>query len=385
MKSSYALRSRLLAAMGFGTLSAAAVFGCGGDTSSPQSGSTDGATGTPPGGASSGTGGAGQSGAAGSSGGFGGAGANGGAGAGSGGGGTGGDAGGAGGAVATGGSGGAVANGGAGGHYCEPWPSCATVRRPFLVGSSMRSSKVTERDDWLASVPAVEISDARTAAFLAEVWLKDALEEHASVAAFARFTLLLLSVGAPPRLVAESQRASLDEIQHARACFALARRYGKPDVGPASLEVADSIGAFSLPGIAALTVAEGCVGETLGALMAAEQLELARDPDVKRILRRIARDEARHAELAWKFLAWALRAGGEAVEMASRRAFQETIEDLERMPVVDYGVDIAAWHAHGRMTCAEARELGRRGVEQVIAPCLDAVTRPAAWTDVAEA
>jgi hypothetical protein len=186
---------------------------------------------------------------------------------------------------------------------------------------------------------------------------------------------LLLSVGAPPDFVALSQRASLDEVRHARACFALARRYGSVDVGPAPLQVADSVGALTLAEIAALTVAEGCVGETLGALMAAEQLELASDPDVKRILRRIAQDEARHAELAWKFLAWALRTGGEAVEAASRRAFRETVDELDRMRVVDYGVDVAVWHAHGRLTCAEARLLSRRGVEQVIAPCVEAVTR----------
>jgi hypothetical protein len=237
----------------------------------------------------------------------------------------------------------------------------------------MRSSEVAERGDWLTSVASVEISDAHTAAFLAQVWLKDGLEEHASVAAFARFTLLLLSVGAPPSLVAESQRASLDEIQHARACFALARRYGKTDVGPARLDIADSIAALSLADITALTVAEGCVGETLGALMAAEQLELATDPDVKRVLRRIARDEARHAELAWKFLAWALQAGGESVRSAALTAFERTIADLEKMPVVDYGVDMATWHAHGRMTCAEARKLARNSVAQVIAPCLEAL------------
>jgi hypothetical protein len=234
---------------------------------------------------------------------------------------------------------------------------------------------VVERDDWLAAVSPIEISDPRTAELLAKVWLKDALEEHASVAAFARFTLLLLSVGAPPDLVAESQRASLDEIQHARACFALARRYGKADVGPATLEVADSIGAHSLADIVALTVAEGCVGETLGALMATEQLERASDPEVERILRRIAGDEARHAELAWKFLAWALRTGGDVVKRAARDALRATTEDIERLPVVDYGVDLATWHSHGRITCAEARALSRQGVAEVISPCFEALTR----------
>jgi hypothetical protein len=248
-----------------------------------------------------------------------------------------------------------------------------TIRRPFLVGASMRSSNVEERDDWFASVTPVGSMDEHTLERLAAAWLKDALEEHASVAAFARFTLLLLSVGAPPELVVASQRASLDEIEHARACFALARRYGSADVGPSALNLTDALSPLGLAQIVALTVSEGCVGETLGALMAAEQLDHTSDPAVARILRRIAKDEARHAELAWKFLAWALDNGDEAVAAAAIGAFQATFDDLERMPVVDYGVDPELWRAHGRMTCAEARRLSRLGVERVIVPCVDAL------------
>ena len=88
------------------------------------------------------------------------------------------------------------------------------------------------RDDWssarvgeIAEGAALAI-DPVTARELAKAWLSDALEEHASIAAFARCSMLLLSVAAPPELVAASQRASLDEIAHARDCFALARRFG---------------------------------------------------------------------------------------------------------------------------------------------------------------
>src|SRR5205814_4301213 len=115
-------------------------------------------------------------------------------------------------------------------------------------------------------------------------------------------------------------------------------------------------------------VAEGCVGETLGALLAAEQLRLASDPEVRRILQRIAKDELRHAELAWTFLAWALRSDPRLGE-AAQRAFQRTTRAIEGMPVVDYGVEVDVWHAHGRATCAEAREVARAGIEQIVRPC----------------
>jgi hypothetical protein len=46
--------------------------------------------------------------------------------------------------------------------------------------------------------------------------------EHASVAAFARFTLDLLALGAPADLVQSAQQALGDEIAHAELCFGLA-------------------------------------------------------------------------------------------------------------------------------------------------------------------
>jgi hypothetical protein len=48
------------------------------------------------------------------------------------------------------------------------------------------------------------------------------------------------------------------------------------------------------------------VGETVAAIEAAEQLAHASDPVVRSVLSRISEDETRHAELAWRFVAWAL-------------------------------------------------------------------------------
>lgn len=59
---------------------------------------------------------------------------------------------------------------------------------------------------------------------LASRWLDSALLEHASIASFARFSLHLLAVGAPPELLERTQRAALDEIEHARLAFAIVAR-----------------------------------------------------------------------------------------------------------------------------------------------------------------
>lgn len=252
-----------------------------------------------------------------------------------------------------------------------------TVRRPFLVGASMRSSRATPRRDWgdRATGAALHDLDPATARSLARVWLADALEEHASVAAFARFTLYLLAVGAPPELVAASQRASLDEIEHARGCFALARRYGAAESGPSALRIDDAVRPSSLAEIVALTAEEGCVGETLGALLAREQLETVSDATASAFLRRLARDEERHAALAWRFVAWAVARGGDEVRTAARdalaRASKATL-DAEVRPLAS-GVDAAAWRAHGRLTCAEARAVAARGIAEIVAPCAEAL------------
>jgi hypothetical protein len=49
------------------------------------------------------------------------------------------------------------------------------------------------------------------------------------------------------------------------------------------------------------------VGETVAAAEAAEACEHARDSGVRQILATIAADERRHAELAWRFVGWAIR------------------------------------------------------------------------------
>jgi hypothetical protein len=247
-----------------------------------------------------------------------------------------------------------------------------SVRRPFLVGSSMRSAAPAARRDWSRSVPRpASEPDAVTGEALAQSWLRDALEEHASVAAFARFTMLLLSAGAPPDLVVGSQRASLDEIHHAQACFALAQRYGRRAYGPALLPVHDALVPMSLAEMAALTAEEGCVGETLGAALAAEQLRVATDPEVRAILRKIAADEARHAQLAWRFAKWAADTGGQEVRHAIAQAAERAIAATLSTEIRTYeGIDLAVWHTHGRLTCVEARSAATDTLQQVVRPCL---------------
>jgi len=254
-------------------------------------------------------------------------------------------------------------------------PDVISARRPFLVGSSMRSAEARVRDDWSDRLAPAEGLDDATREALARAWLADGLEEHASIAAFARFAMMMLGLGAPPELVAEAQRASVDEVRHARACFSLARRYGARAAGPGSLRVDDALGPATLAEVAALAAEEGCVGETLGALIAEAQAAAARDPEVVSRTARIARDETRHAELAWRFVSWAVASGGEGVLAAVEAAVTRALAMTLAMDVRPLRVDAASWAAHGRLSCKEARDIATRGAHDVVLPALRAMRR----------
>jgi hypothetical protein len=63
--------------------------------------------------------------------------------------------------------------------------------------------------------------------------------------------------------------------------------------------VAPAPPARSLEELAVENAVEGCVRETYGALTAIWQARTAKDPSVAAAVRRIARDETRHAALSW--------------------------------------------------------------------------------------
>src|SRR6185437_5274489 len=128
---------------------------------------------------------------------------------------------------------------------------------------------------------------------LAEAWTADALLEHASVASFARASLSLLAAGAPADLLTRTHEAALDEIRHAELCFALARAYAGHDVAPGPFPLGGNVRvAATLAEIATSAAREGCIGETIAAAVAAEQLARATDPAVREALSQIAADEA---------------------------------------------------------------------------------------------
>jgi len=185
-----------------------------------------------------------------------------------------------------------------------------------MVGRPYREGAVALR------APVRSTTAAGRASERALAWERAGAEEHASVAAFTRLSLQLMAHGAPNELLRDVHRAALDEIGHAERCWSVARRLGGgsaradrfPFTEPVTVDV-------TLATLAADAVREGCLGETLGAHLAAVAAELAPEPEVRAELAAIAAEEAEHAVLSFRIVAWALRTGGDAVRARVRAAF----------------------------------------------------------------
>jgi hypothetical protein len=134
-------------------------------------------------------------------------------------------------------------------------------------------------------------------------WLALAHLEAASVVAFERLADELSSHGAPEQLRVRALRSAGDEVRHARAMESLARRAGAPEARTPAVRVR-AAGRRTLERIARENAVEGCVRETFGAALAGLAAECAGDARVRATLRRVARDETRHAELAWDVARW---------------------------------------------------------------------------------
>jgi hypothetical protein len=197
---------------------------------------------------------------------------------------------------------------------------------------------------------------------------QDAQMEHASIASFNRFSLQLLGVGAPADLVEQAQRAALDEVHHARICFAIAEQYLGQPLGPSPLDLSgDVLGALSLAGVVAATVTEGCVGETLAALEAEASRDLAPARALRCAWSIIAQDEATHAELAWSFVSWALEQSGAGVREAARRAFADAFKTELSSPAQS-AISEPSLEAQGVLSAAKRRELRVRAVNETLRP-----------------
>jgi hypothetical protein len=216
----------------------------------------------------------------------------------------------------------------------SPSSQCS-VGRPYFEDGELRRAPLERRA--IRSVNDGRASDPSRAA----AWAAAGSDEHASIAAFSRLALQLLAHGAPSELLRAVHQAAIDEVAHAERCWALARHFGEAIVSAGAFPFREAVAVdVTLAALAADAVREGCLGETLGAHLTAVAAELATEPEVRAELGAIARDEAEHAVLSYRIVAWALRVGGADVRAAVVGAFAEPwprldVEELALRASVD--------------------------------------------------
>ena len=223
-----------------------------------------------------------------------------------------------------------------------PYTKCSTVGRLLRSGESAVMPVVE-----CAPEPRDEGPRSREEAALERAWIEAAQGEYASVWAFVRMAGELRAVGAPEALVEAAFAAAEDELRHAGACVDLsgARFLMRPLSRLAATPRWASRSPEAIADLAREAWLDGCLGEGIAATQAGEAAGASRDPRTAAAHAQIARDERRHAELAWRVLAWAWQVGGAPARDAVMAAAEKP--PLPRGPGIGADLDRDWLEAHG--------------------------------------
>jgi hypothetical protein len=202
-----------------------------------------------------------------------------------------------------------------------PSPSSFAMGRRLRAGRKLLAPDTTSGDAWRGDERFACID---APAEVAEEWRRAARHEHAAITAFTHVALELVAVGAPPDLVADAQRAALDEIRHTRTCFDIARAIDGRDASPAPFPEARTAlpapvsRSRALVRLAVDAVVDGALNEAVAGRVLARLASRCEDGSLGTRLRAMAADESRHAAHSWRVVAWCLEEGGEDVGSALR-------------------------------------------------------------------
>jgi hypothetical protein len=242
-----------------------------------------------------------------------------------------------------------------------PPPPIGHIRkgRPLALGGA----------EWLPAVRLetrgdAAVDDARARA--AAAWVEDARAEHASIASFERAARELEMIGAPEALVRACRCAAEDERRHTRTCLGIAEALsgGRVELGELPAVTPRPGG---LPTVLSTTFVEGAVAETIAALVAARAARRTNEPKIRDALRVIADEEAQHAALAWRTVAWGLA----RLEPRAREAWLAWARQYHAPRETTSGPWPAA--AHGRLDAAEEAAIAEEAWARCIAPLLEAL------------
>lgn len=237
--------------------------------------------------------------------------------------------------------------------------------RPLSVDGEARVSPVRPDTAWAVLVELDVVLTDADRRLAAAAWLRAARAEHASVASFARFTLDLMALGAPPDLLMASAQAMADEVAHAQAAFGIASALSGERLGPGPLDTTGALDDASPQQLFLRLLREGCVDETVSAALAGAALAGTTSSTVAQALRVIAEDEGQHAVLAWKSARWML---------TTRPALADTVRQVlaelaaEPPPARDARAGVPSV---GVLASAERERVRARVLHDIVVPGLE--------------
>lgn len=199
-------------------------------------------------------------------------------------------------------------------------------------------------------------------------WHSIARFEHASIAAFARASIELMTLGAPLDLVQRCHQAALDEARHAEAALAIASSLHGGPLRFGALPAVD-VSPRSLRAVAIEALIEGCWGEAAAAVVASDGARHA-EPAIARALRTIAAEETQHAALGWATVRWAVEQ-----DPALIGALFDALREHATREVDDVVEGASDLRVYGLLGAREAEEIERAVLERLVVPVLRAIAR----------
>ena len=204
--------------------------------------------------------------------------------------------------------------------------------------------------------------------FVGKGWLNNGLEEHASVASFCKFVIQMMSVGAPPTLLSRAIQAMDDEVNHAKICFAVAKRLNNVAASPGEFPTQGILDDnFNAKSILEDTIIEACINETLAHHYDEYAAANTEDEGIRKALMTIVTEERRHGELAWDFVTWLLKKNPELIGVAKAC--------FEKSENIDMQTEVLPEDAekYGFVATAAKLEIRRRVFSTTIRPKMTAL------------
>jgi bacterioferritin (cytochrome b1) len=255
--------------------------------------------------------------------------------------------------------------------------------RPLLDDGEARVAPLECSSDWVPVLPQLDEVGLcqRDLDRVIEYWRSVTQLEHSSVASFARFTLQMMSVGAPAELLAEIQRAAADEVKHAQSAAEILSALSGAPLSPGALSIVDMSLETSRVALIESLILEACVGETLGVAEITEALKRCDQELVRAHLQRVLEDETRHAGLAWSSLRWLIESAPRDEQAHLVCVTQETFRRAaNHLGLTAHAVQLrvtpnVALNSWGVLSSSQTQTIRIRAYRAVVLPCLRELER----------